>query len=457
MGAAVGVALTGLLACAPFSRWPRAAPGGLEGEVRSRGSGRPLAGALVLLRIPPRRFAELRTDAAGRFALDGSGLRVDGAGGVADRLELVTAYAAGHRCAPSRILESNERLRLELEPAGLRAQRASCPAPPPAAGIRYASVFALLEQAAGSGSGAGSGRSPARVVEEALDPRTLFGFGGNCRGPVLGFAVEPGARRLAYQEAAGPGIAIRLLRLGARDASAFEPLAYASRVPPRRLAWREDGSLWLEAAAAWTGTTGDRRLLPALASGGGRVDASPASTRVAKGAGDEAHRAPRPELPGQACVMVDTERFAPAGQVGAGRRIELRFVGGGCHLVERDPARGSLARLDRAEGRARCRDARRVSAAQLRRALPGYWRRLKVLLETLPAPPREGFALRVEPDGQVFLEARDWLGGERVLEAPSFPVKTPLRRIEVERAARPPDASSAAVRVRKSAAVGRGS
>jgi hypothetical protein len=110
----------------------------------------------------------------------------------------------------------------------------------------------------------------------------------------------------------------------------------------------------------------------------------------------------------------------------------VRCVEGGCRAVSLDFGAGAWRRLDSAPGPAlECRELRRVPLTHLRSALGGYVARLEEALLAAHGDPRGAHSLHIEADGRTRLTGRDYMGRFLRLELPDFPLRTPLRRIDV--------------------------
>jgi hypothetical protein len=337
-----------------------------------------------------------------------------------------------------------------------------------------------------------------REMGRVLAARAALGFGENCQGPVLDLALAPSGARAALLVAGPAGADVRVVEVAHARPRASELAGHELQTPPRRLAWTSPTELVLWEPASET----DRIVSPSIfasqrfeviwtAPGAplpppaepvfGRGPAASAAPLDPGDLNDEGDalwlgrsfalvRSPDPEtglgtdrlritqrdgtryrieLPGEACGPAGRfgrphYRMAAGGEVG----VDLRFVEGGCHAVAVDLATGSWSKLDGAAEPAVCREQRRIPAAHLGVALRGYSRELEVALTAAGADPAAAYALQISPDGAVWVEARDFAGQPRRLRAPRFPVRTPLRRIDVSvvgRASPPPRGAPVAV------------
>ena len=72
-----------------------------------------------------------------------------------------------------------------------------------------------------------------------------------------------------------------------------------------------------------------------------------------------------------------------------------------------------------------------VPASNLFVALRGYMREVEATLVAGGADPVAAFVLEIAADGETHAQARDFAGERRTLRVPRFPLRTPLRRIDV--------------------------
>lgn len=467
-------------ACVPLQVTP-----GVSGRVVDEASGEPVADAIVVVRYDARRdelvperdllaHREVRTDASGRFQVSQgatTGLSAWPPRGTEARV--VGVMKDGYRCARPRRVPSSGRVTLALERAdGRDDRRASCRplAARPSQVPEYQTAWRALYPRNDA-----SGLGPAEPeVAAILSARATFGFGRNCTGPALDLALAPGGTR----------VAIALETAGRRhiEIVALEPEieTLARLAPPpresRRLGWVSEEELVL-----WE--PGDLRAPPASPSVDAERDgstqtiwrgpraaarASAVSTAVPHGATDRndagearwqgrsfrIRRALDPatgfaaetlridsadagtrivDLPGEAC--------GPSGQYGrphfridasGARGLDLRLLEGGCRAVAVEFATGTVQVLDSATSQpAVCRDARRVPLSRLRAAMADYVEALESTLEAAGGDPRATFSLNIDPEGRTELQARDYMGGILRLPLAPFPMRTPIRRIDV--------------------------
>jgi len=467
----------------------RSAPG-LEGRVVDRGTGEPVAGAIVVVRfdghdgdrIPDREtlgHAETRTAADGSFAFarySRAGLAVWPV--FRTEARVVSVLSPGHRCPDPLYVTGASRVVVALDPArNAEDQRASCR---PVASRRgeaeqYGAAWRGLHPPA---------QTPGREhdpLERTLAARSALGFGANCSGPVTDLALAPGGARLAYVSNARGRPQIHLAPLEPAGPAPPRPVARAENVPPRRLAWTSPGelALWLppgpsenslaspgiargRTEVVWT----DRRAHPAAPDWDARPSpghpvgprplepedlSDPADTLwLGRSFGiertlDPATALPRDRLvvrredgsrtaialPGEACGGARFGR--PQVRIGAGGRFgfDLRFVEGGCHAVAINLETGAWVPVDRAPDETRCRVQRTLPPVQLATALRGWTRELHEAMRASGVDPRNAYALRIGENGATRVVGRDFDGDIASTDVPRFPLATPLRRIDV--------------------------
>jgi hypothetical protein len=379
----------------------------------------------------------------------------------------VTEVAAeGYRCLAPQVATPERPLRIELLPAPEAGDGANC-----AAGSSAASP-----EAAGA---AGSGRAGELVAEDpasddTLAARSLLGFGANCRGPIVDLTLAPDGRYAAFAARVPTGLEVRVADLGAGTKDAPVGLVSGEAIDSR-LAWTEPGGLALRTDPSpgdRSAQEADLRLVwsPPVA---GQPPAAPAppgleaAERAAPEAADRhdeavlrwagrvfrVQRAPDPAsglarewlevtleegvarsilLPGEACSLGGRfgrpeQRIASDGETA----LDLRWVEGGCHAIRIDLTTGDWSRLDSETSPGECRDSRRLPASALHRAVEGYARELERRLSEASLDPLAAFTLEIDSERNTRLVTRDLHGEPRVLDAPEFPIATPLRRLEV--------------------------
>jgi hypothetical protein len=452
----------------------------VQGRVLDAETGAPVAQAVVVVRFDVRRderlperdllgHSEVLTDAEGRFRLSPearAGLSGWPLGGAEARV--VGVIKDGYRCARPRGVSPSGHVTLELQFATDRDdRRASCRplAASPAEVPQYLAAWRALYP-----------RGPAaedQVRQRELDrlaaARATFGFGENCRGPAVDLALAPGGERAAITLETEAGRRVEVLQLVPETRRLA--LLHPPQSDSRRLGWRSATELVLWEPGALLGPTSESSSTHSLRTlwrsdtappGGPRPDALPLqpgdlvdagaarwggrsfeilrSVDRGTGFGVETLRVTAADadpvshaLPGEAC--------GPRGQYGrphfridaAGARgLDLRHVDGGCHAVAIDFASGAWRRLDSAQERAGdCREMRRVPLSHLRSALGDYVGELETALLAADGDPRGAYSIHIEPSGQTRLSGRDYMGSALRLEVPPFPLRTPLRRIDV--------------------------
>ena len=467
-----GLLISILIGCVPL---PVQMAGSAEGSVLDAATGRPLEGALVVIRfegiydevLPESELLahrEARTGARGHFRagpvvapgfMPWPWLRT--------RARVVTVLRDGYRCAEERLVPTAGELRIALHRAdNLEEQRDSCrPAPAPPGEIpRYSRAWKDLQPLEIPDPGRRTASE--KEIDRALAARAALGFGSNCRGPVEDLALDPTGRRVAFSVRTRDRIDVWVSDSRATSATV---VAHASTPAARKLAWTASGELALRDDAdglesIWTPP--DRQFTfpasQAPESEGPVLAFEPAdhfdeaTTRwmgrafVALRELDAATGLPRDllrvtgpghttrtlTLPGEACSLnggfgQPHYRVSDDGRFG----FDLRFLAGGCRAVSIELETGLWKRLDDSATAATCREARRIPASHLETALRGYLQEIDVILARTGLNPASAFSLRIADSGETSLETLDPLGARRVLAVPAFPIATPLRRIDV--------------------------
>ncbi len=493
---AIGALLGGPTACLlPVRHAP-----GVEGVVVDAETGRPVPDALVVVRfdawyddlLPDRELLahrESRTDAAGQFAV-GSVFRPGLTAWPLLQTEarVVGVMAEGYRCPPPQALRARTRVR--LTPAqDADERRDSCR--PVAARHREASAYMEAWRELFPLQSTREERERQREIERLLAARDVFGFGGNCSGPVSDLAMDPTGRRVALVLAGAEGSEVVAVELGAGHSARSQRIARAGLARHERLAWTSPRELVL-----WEPATQARRLMSGSAFASERFEVlwtAPDDERASTvpdldlyapsrvldpadlndegdarwlgrsfrtlrevdpitGLARDRLQVTRPdgsayalELPGEVCGPGGRfgrphYRVAADGHSG----VDLRFVDGGCHALRIDLERGSWSKLDASAGEGRCRQVRSIPAQHMQTALRGYMRDVSEALEASRADPGMTFALHLGEGGETVAVTRDLTGARQSVPVPAFPLSTPLKRIEVTvaggRAPTPPEA-----------------
>jgi len=458
----------------------------VDGHVVDQASGKPLADAIVVVRfdgryndvLPDRDLIghqEARTDASGRFRME----RLVRAGFSAWPLfkteaRVVRVMHEGYRCAAPRAVPGSGPVRIALTPAlDDLDRRESCRPVTAERGEVTAYMDAWRTLFADAGAQAPSESD--RQVERLLAARTVLGFGENCSGPVTDLSISPGGARAAFSITGRQGKGLQRVELGTGAQSAIDAPAAGS--PGARLAWVAASELVLiepdaEPETAFTRSTlATARLVrvwsavddapPAAPGAGSQARPQPLEPEDLSDESDQLWRGrsfalartldPTTGLPAdelhvtradgsRITLLLPGEACGPSGRFGRphyrmtadGRSgLDLRFVGGGCHAVRIDLESGAWKQLDTASAPAQCETARRVPGSNLIAALRGYMREVESTLVAGGADPAAAFVLEIAEDGETHARARDFAGEQRDLRVPRFPLRTPLRRIDV--------------------------
>ncbi len=458
----------------------------VAGQVVDQATGKPIAGAIVVVRfdgryddvLPDRDLIgheEALTDASGRFQMD----RIVRAGFSAWPLfkteaRVVGVMHEGYRCAAPRAAPESGLLRIALTPAlDTLDRRDSCR--PVTAERGEVTAYMDAWRTLFADDIARAPDESERQVERLLAARTVLGFGENCSGPVTDLAVAPDGARAAIRVAGSDAAPLQRIELASGARRAID--ADVGAAPDARLAWLGSSELVMvepETAQArslaslaaarvvrlWSATDAQTPAAPAAGQGrdarprpldpeslsdesdrywGGRSFALARTLDPTTGLPADELRVTREDgsrfalsLPGEACGQAGRfgrpqYRMTTDGRSG----LDLRFVGGGCHAVRIDLETGAWQRLDAASQPAQCETARRIPSANLSVALRGYMREVESALAEGGADPAAAFVLELAQDGEATAHARTFAGGLVSLRVPRFPLVTPLRRIDV--------------------------
>ncbi len=476
--------LAALSACMPL---PVLVTPSISGRVQDASTGKPVAGAVVVVRFDARYddllpdrdvigHREVTSAADGSFALGRSaepGLAIWPF--VRTEARVVGVIADGYRCPAPRVVPAAGPLSVELTAAqDAEDRRDSCR--PLGARAAEAPRYLAAWQALHPRDDVREQREQERDLERLLAARSVFGFGENCRGPVVDLALSPDGRSVAWRvesRAAGR------VEVRATGESAGPPVqvAFPEGHSANRLAWtaRSELVLWEPASEL------DRSLSPsALSASGtaplllwraGRAAQPPASAgrdprslplepsdlsdegdarwlgrsfRVTRSLDPETGLARESlrirsagrelqsiDLPGEACGPRG-EFGLPQLRIAADTRtaFDLRHTGGGCGVVAIDLATAAWRRLDRS-GAGTCSTQRHVPATHLQTAMRGYMVEVEERLVAAGGDPSAAFSLRLAGDGSAEAVSRTAAGQLIRARVPRFPTRTPLRRIEV--------------------------
>lgn len=493
---ALGIALVLQTSCVVL---PVRVASGVSGRVLDRSTGEPLADSLVVVRfegqydqtLPDRALLghrEARTDAAGRFSVEAwvsPGVSIWPA--YRARGRVVAVMKDGYGCAspramtpPRDLAEGDFEIRLAPEP-DRHTRRHTCRPVPARRGevVEYMAAWRALFP-----------KSPAATdddeLERVLDARAAFGFGENCRGPVLDLSLSPDGTRSAFVVAEGAEASIRVRELGRGDHVNESTIARVTGSSAPRLGWTAAGDLvtWSPGpdspASVRTGRPGHADPTGPSGLAGGRFERVWSASGPAHAAADaddpvegatgpirwtdesdarwmgrsfSLKRLPDPTtglavdqlqvrhddgstytltLPGESCGSLGRfgrphHRIAADGRSG----FDLRFVGGGCRVVRTDLDDGHWEIVDGVDEPGICSSSRRVPATHLSAALRSYVRDVEAIAAGSGADPAAAYALRIEPGGVTRLETKTFRGEIVTIDVPEFPLATPLRRIEV--------------------------
>jgi hypothetical protein len=136
-------------------------------------------------------------------------------------------------------------------------------------------------------------------------------------------------------------------------------------------------------------------------------------------------------LPGEACGGARFGR--PHYRVGVAGRVgfDLRYVEGGCHAVAINLASGRWSRVDTSRATGQCRNQRTLPPSQLALALRGWTRDLHEAMRSQGIDTGSSYAITIAEGGATRVLGRNVEGTAVNGDAPTFPVSTPLNRIDV--------------------------
>jgi hypothetical protein len=415
----------------PVQRGPE-----FSGQVLDAATGSPLAGAILVVRwdtrhddlLPDRDLlghVEVVSGQDGRFEA-GPLWRPRLAVWPLFRVEarVVAVLADGYRCAGPIAVPKEGGVEIGLVPSSdLADRRLSCRpvAAEPKVVPRYVAAWRGLHPEADTLAE----KLRERRIQEVLEARSALGFGANCDGPVHDLAVSPDGERIAFRVNDGQGDWVGIVR--AEGATPLERLLVDVPDTGRwQLGWTNADELVLwepRARALWLGRT--FRMLRT-------IDPNTGLSREVLRVAHENGSMQDIGLPGEPCGQVARfgsldDRVADRGRTA----FDLRHVKGACRAVAVDLWSGSWRVIDDARGEGVCRESRSFPASQLQIALAGYMDEIQMALEREDADPRASFSIRIEDDGATSVASRGYDGEIRVLPIPSFPLATPLRRVDV--------------------------
>jgi len=477
-------AAAGSLACVPV---PVLVTPPVKGQIKDAKTGQPVAGAVVVVRFDARyddllpdrdviEHRELVSAADGSFALGRSAVATFALWPlVRSEARVVGVIADGYRC-PDPQLVSDAGVSVALTPAlDDDDRRDSCRPVGAKAGEapRYLAAWESLHPRVDTHAQ----REQNRELERVLEARGVFGFGENCSGPIVDLALSPDGQHVAWMLADGNAFSVQI-RSTAAPAARSAPVSISQARPGRRLAWTSQGELLLwEPAGELERALSPSRLSP---SGEGtevvwrESQSAPPASQAERGAprplpvepadlrdeGDarwlgRSFRIAReldPEsglprerlrvnsgsqeaqsfvLPGEPCGP-HGEFGQPQLRIAADTRtaFDLRDTGAGCGVVSVDLQTGEWSRVDGARG-GRCEVERRVPATHFRTAMRGYAGDVTEALMHAGADASAAFSLRIAPDGSTTAISQDVRGELVRVAVPRFPMRTPLRKVEV--------------------------
>ena len=471
----------------------RIAPG-VSGTIVDRESGKPVEGALVVVRfdghyddiLPDREVLghrEAKTDARGHFSI-GSLVQPGISAWPTFRTDarVIAVMSDGYRCPSPELISDSRQVRVGIRRAlDENDRRDSCRPVPAEKGEAVAYMAAWRELYPDEPSGPDA--DEVHQLDRLLSARSAFGFGENCEGPALDLALAPDGRRAAFAITGDPRSEVHVVELRANRSELSQVIPRDDQSSPERLAWIKSGDLVL-----WEPSEDSYQAVSPSVFSAGKFEpiwsaTAPASHAASYGEPSQLRREnlaapvlapedlndegdarwrgrsfvlqqrPNPatglpqddlrvyredatsytlSLPGEVCGP--RGRFGrPQYRITADNRtsLDLRFVNGGCHVVRTDLENGEWSVLDVTDRAGVCRAARRVHPTEFKTALRGYTRELESAIFEAGADPAAAYALRIEPDGATQLDTRGFSGESMTIEVPRFPLDTPLQRIEI--------------------------
>jgi hypothetical protein len=406
----------------------------VSGRVQDARTGKPVEGAIVVVRFDARYddllpdrdvigHRELISAADGSFALGRSAEAGFAAWPyVRTETRVVGVIADGYRCPAPRVAPSGSALVVELAPAQDEEERRETCRP---LGARALSpdgrhVAWNVERGAAqrievrATAAAEKASAPLQVPAERIGHRLAW----TSHGELLLWEPASELQRSLSLSALATGTTPPevLWRAGRRAAP---PASAARDARPRPV---EPSDLRDEGDSRWGGRSFHlmRSLEPETGLARERL-------RIRSGGRELAQL----DLPGEAC--------GPRGEFGlpqlriaadAKTAFDLRDAGEGCGVVAIDLGTGAWRRLDRA-GAGTCAASRQVPATHFQTAMRGYAIDVEEKLVAAGADPMSAFSLRLGADGSAEAISRNYAGETIRARVPEFPVRTPLRRIDV--------------------------
>src|SRR5262245_34479797 len=220
-----------LSGCVPMPVYPTPP---VAGRVIDAKSGAPVKGAIVVVRydarydelVPDRDvlgYRELTSAGDGSFHLRRSAVPGFSLWPLArTEARVIGVIAPGYRCATPRVVTGTQ-LSLALQPAGDDDERRESCRPLGARADETPGFHAAWQALHPRGEEVRQGRADERELERLLAARTSFGFGENCRGPVVDLALSPDGRYVAWRTAVGATSRVEV-RAMSKPTAPFEQL-----------------------------------------------------------------------------------------------------------------------------------------------------------------------------------------------------------------------------------------